>query len=123
MDKKKILIIDDSPFMTQMFALRLHEEGFETLIAGGGEDGLAIAANEKPDLILSDISMPKVTGWDVLKGLKGNKKTADIPVIILTNSKGNKEERDRAASLGASEYLMKIELKVDDIMKVVKKYL
>jgi CheY-like chemotaxis protein len=119
---KKVLIIDDSPFMTQMFSLRLHDEGFETLIAGSGEDGLKIAANEHPELVLLDIAMPAMTGWDVLKDLKASPKTKDIPVLILTNSKGNKEDYARAKELGAAEFLMKIELKVDDIMEIVKKY-
>jgi DNA-binding response OmpR family regulator len=122
MNKKKVLIIDDSPFMTQMFSLRLHEEGFECLIAGSGEDGLRIAANEKPVAILLDIAMPGMTGWDVLKSLKNSDLTKDIPVLILTNSKGNEEDRERAQKLGAVEFLMKIELKVDDIMKIVDKY-
>jgi len=122
MNKKKVLIIDDSPFMTQMFSLRLHDEGFESLIAGSGEDGLKIAGNEKPTIILLDIAMPGMTGWDVLKSLKSNKETKDIPVLILTNSKGNEEDRERASKLGAAEYLMKIELKVDDIIDIVNKY-
>jgi CheY-like chemotaxis protein len=108
--------------MTQMFSLRLHDEGFETLIAGSGDDGLKIASNEHPELILLDIAMPGMTGWDVLKELKGNGETKDIPVLILTNSKGNAEDHQRAKELGAAEFLMKIELKVDDIMEVVKKY-
>lgn len=120
---KKVLIIDDSPFMTQMFSLRLHEEGFDCLIAGGGEDGLKIAVNEHPDIVLLDIAMPGMTGWEVLKNLKHDPKTKDIPVLILTNSKGNKEDHERALNLGASEFLMKIELKVDDIMGIVKKYI
>jgi CheY-like chemotaxis protein len=119
---KKVLIIDDSPFMTQMFSLRLHDEGFESLIAGSGEDGLKIATNEIPDVILLDIAMPGMTGWEVLKSLKSDAKTKDIPVLILTNSKGNEDDRERAAKLGAAEYLMKIELKVDDIIKIVNKY-
>lgn len=123
MDKKKVLIIDDSPFMTQMFSLRLHDEGFESLIAGSGEDGLKIATNEIPNIILLDIAMPGMTGWDVLKSLKKDSKTKNIPVLILTNSKGNEDDRERAQKLGAAEYLMKIELKVDDIIDVVKKHI
>lgn len=119
---KKVLIIDDSPFMTQMFALRLHDEGFQALIAGDGEDAVKMAKNEKPDIILCDIAMPGMTGWDVLKELKGAKETKNIPFLILTNSKGNEEDRERAKKLGAAEFLMKIELKVDDIIKIVNKY-
>jgi CheY-like chemotaxis protein len=119
---KKVLIIDDSPFMTQMFSLRLHDEGFESLIAGNGEDGLKIAANENPDIILLDIAMPGMTGWDVLSSLKKNDATKKIPVLILTNSKGNPEDIEKAKALGAAEFLMKIDLKVDDIITIVKKY-
>lgn len=119
---KKVLIIDDSPFMTQMFSLRLHDEGFESLIAGNGEDGLKIAANEQPNVILLDIAMPGMTGWDVLTNLKETEGTKNIPVLILTNSKGNPEDIERAKKIGAAEFLMKIDLKVDDIMEIVKKY-
>ena len=119
---KKVLIIDDSPFMTQMFSLRLHDEGFESLIAGNGEDGLKIAANEKPDIILLDIAMPGLTGWEVLEKLKGDDKTKAIPVLILTNSRGNPDDLEKAKKIGAAEFLMKIDLKVDDIMEIVKNY-
>lgn len=119
---KKVLIIDDSPFMTQMFSLRLHDEGFESLIAGNGEDGLKIAQNEKPNIILLDIAMPGMTGWDVLTKLKESEVTKNTPVIILTNSKGNPADIERAKKIGAVEFLMKIDLKVDDIIAIVKRY-
>jgi CheY-like chemotaxis protein len=119
---KKVLIIDDSPFMTQMFSLRLHDEGYESLIAGNGEDGLKIAANEKPNVILTDLAMPGMTGWDVISKLKSDDETKNIPILVLTNSKGNPEDVQRAKELGAAEFLMKIDLKVDDIIDIVKKY-
>jgi CheY-like chemotaxis protein len=119
---KKVLIIDDSPFMTQMFSLRIHDEGLESLIAGTGEDGLRMAKTETPDVILLDLAMPGMTGWEVLSKLKSNEATKNIPVIILTNSKGNPEDIDRARKIGAAEFLMKIDLKVDDIIAIVKKY-
>lgn len=120
---KKVLLIDDSPFMTQMFSLRLHEEGFQTIIAGNGEEGIQMAQKEEPNIILLDIAMPAMTGWEVLKSLQENSKTKDIPVLILTNSKGNQEDIERAKGLGAKEFLMKIELKVDEIIKIVEKYI
>lgn len=120
---KKVLIIDDSPFMTQMFGMRLHDEGLEALIAGNGKDGLKIAQNEKPDVVLTDLAMSGITGWEVLEKLKGSEETKDIPVLILTNSKGNKEDIEKAKAMGAAEFLMKIDLKVDDIMAIVKKYI
>ena len=120
---KKVLIIDDSPFMTRMFSLKLHDEGFESLIAGNAQDGLKIAANEQPCVILLDIAMPGMTRWDVLSKLKTDDETKNIPVLILTNSKGNPEDYDRAKRIGAVEFLMKIDLKVDDIIEIVKKYI
>lgn len=120
---KKILIIDDSPFMTQMFGMRLQSEGFEALIAGNGEDGIKIAKNEKPAVILLDISMPHISGWEVLETLKNDPETKDIAVLVLTNSKGRDEDIQRAKDLGAAEFLMKIDYKLDDIVKIVRKYL
>lgn len=119
---KKVLIIDDSPFMTQMFSLRLHDEGFETYIAGSGEDGLAMALTEMPDIILLDIAMPNMTGWEVLEKLKKSEHTKKIPVLILTNSKGSPEDIERAKKLGAAEFLMKIEFQVAEIIDKVNKY-
>lgn len=120
---KKVLIIDDSPFMTQMFSLRLNSSGIEPLIAGDGGTGIRIAEVEEPNCILLDISMPNMDGWEVLKKLKTNDKTKNIPVLILSNSKGTIEIIDKAKSLGAEEFLMKVGQKVDDIINVVKKYL
>lgn len=120
---KKVLIIDDSPFMTQMLSLRLHSTGVEPLIAGDGETGIKIAGVEEPNCILLDISMPGMDGWEVLKKLKADEKTKNIPVLILTNAKGTADDIEKAKRLGASEYLMKVGQKVDDIIDVVKKYL
>lgn len=120
---KKVLIIDDSPFMTQMFSLRLNSTGVEPLIAGDGETGIKIAKLEDPNCILLDISMPKMDGWEVLQALKADGKTKNIPVLILTNSKGTADEIQKSKDLGAAEYLMKVGQKVDDIIEVVKKYL
>lgn len=119
---KTALLIDDSPFITQMFSLRLHDEGFQTLIAGNGDDGIKMAKTEIPTIILLDLAMPKMTGWDVLKELKKSDITKDIPVIILTNSKGNKEDVEKAKEMGAVDFLMKINFNVDEIVKVVKKH-
>ena len=119
---KKALIIDDSPFITQMFSLRLHDEDFQTLIAGNGEDGIKMAKTELPDIILLDLAMPTMTGWDVLKELKRAEGTKDIPVLILTNSKGDAEDIQKAKEQGAADFIMKINYNLDEIIKIVKKY-
>lgn len=119
---KKALIIDDSPFITQMFSLRLHDEGFQTLIAGNGEDGIKMAKTELPDIILLDLAMPNMTGWDVLRELKRLEATKHIPVLILTNSKGDPDDIAKAKEKGAADFIMKINFNLDEIIKIIKKY-
>jgi DNA-binding response OmpR family regulator len=119
---KKILIIDDSPFMTQMFSLRLHSEGFEPLIAGDGETGIKMAEINNPSGILLDIAPPGIDGWEVLKRLKSAEVTKNIPTVILTNSKGGSDDVSKAREMGAVDYLMKVGQSVDEIIGTIKKY-
>jgi CheY-like chemotaxis protein len=119
---KKALLIDDSPFITQMFSLRLHDEGIQSLIAGSGEDGIKMAKTELPDVILLDLAMPNMTGWEVLRELKKSEATKDIPVLILTNSKGDSDDIIKAKEKGAADFIMKINYNLDEIIKIVKKY-
>jgi CheY-like chemotaxis protein len=119
---KRALLIDDSPFVTQMFSLRLHDEGYETLIAGNGEDGLKMAKTEDLNIILLDLAMPNMTGWNVLTELKKSDYTKDVPVLILTNSKGSKEDIERAKKAGAADFVMKIDYNIDEIIKKVNQY-
>ncbi|MCK4351835.1 response regulator [candidate division WOR-3 bacterium] len=101
----KILIIEDDPYISRMYVEQLEKEGFEVDVAQDGEEGLN-KAKEKPDLILLDVTLPKLSGFEVLKRLKANEKLKSIPVIMLTNVAEVKKVK-KALELGACDYLVK----------------
>ena len=103
---KKILIVEDEQALQKTLGEILTQEGYEVIAASDGEMGLTLARDNNPNLILLDLILPKVSGFEVLKQLKGNNLTKDIPVIVLTNLEGV-EEVDKAVSLGATTYLVK----------------
>lgn len=104
--KEKILIVEDDKSLREMYQLRLSINGYDVIEGGDGEEGLDLAIKEKPDLILLDIMMPKMSGMDVLDILKSTPETKDIPVIVLT---ALTEENVKAKGLvyGAEDYLVK----------------
>jgi len=105
----KILIIDDEPGILLMYGDRLKGSGHVAITAKNGEEGVAIAKKEKPDLIFLDIIMPKVNGLDVLKQLKSEPETKDIPVYISTNLPEDSSGID-AEKIGAAGYLVKAQV-------------
>lgn len=123
--KHHILLIEDDPMLTELYQTKLEMDGFQTTIATDGETGLKQAKKLKPDLILLDIMLPKLNGFAVLKELKGNRGTAAIPVIVLTNLGGEKADNDKklSLSLGASQFLVKNFHLPDDIVGAIKKTL
>ena len=99
--KKKILVVDDEPDFVEFLSIRLKSSGYDVISASDGESGLKKAQKEKPDLIILDILMPKINGFELCKRLKENEFTKDMPVIMLTAlareqdlSKGLKEGAD-----------------------------
>ncbi len=104
--KEKILIVEDDKALREMYQLRLSINGYDVLEASDGEEGLNTAIKEKPDLVLLDIMMPKMSGMDVLDILKSTPETKDIPIIVLT---ALTEESVKAKGLvyGAEDYLVK----------------
>ncbi len=100
----RILIVDDEPEMVRGLDDNLRFEGYDTLSATNGQDGLALALREGPDLILLDIMMPKMSGWDVLRVLR--QKGVDVPVILLT-ARGEEVDRVLGLELGADDYVTK----------------
>jgi two-component system alkaline phosphatase synthesis response regulator PhoP len=100
----RILIIDDEPEMVRGLEDNLRFEGYQTLSATNGADGLDLALREGPDLVLLDIMMPRLSGWDVLRGLRA--KQRDIPVIMLT-ARGEEVDRVLGLELGADDYVTK----------------
>lgn len=118
-----ILLIEDDPFLLSMYSTKFEIENFKVISADDGEKGLKIAQRYDPDIILLDILMPKMNGFEVLEILKSDVKTASIPVIMLTNL-NQKDEIERGLSLGADDYLIKAHFMpsevVDKIKKVIK---
>lgn len=121
-DKKKILLIEDDSFLISMYTVKFELENFEVVAAEDGEKGLGLAIKEKPDIILLDILLPKMNGFEVLKELKNNKETSPIPVILLTNL-SQKNEIEQGLALGAQDYLIKAHFMPSEVMDKIKKVL
>lgn len=119
---KKILFIEDESALQKTFGEILKQEGYEKIAALDGETGLRLAKTEKPDLVLLDLILPKVYGLDVLKKLKENKETKDIPVIVLTNLEGM-GDIDKSLELGATTYLVKAQYSLEEVVEKIKKAL
>lgn len=116
----KILIIDDDAFLSSIFKQKFEAEGFEAFAAGSGEDGLRMAGEKKPDVILLDLLMPRMDGFQVLEHLKSNPATQSIPVFIFTNL-GQPGDIERCKSLGAAGYAIKTQTLPDEVVNQVKK--
>jgi CheY-like chemotaxis protein len=102
---KKILIADDRPEVVELVKVTLEGEGYQTIDASDGRVALEKIGKEKPDLILLDIIMPKMDGFEVLRNLKDDPNTKDIPVIMLT-AKGQKSDQEEGGKLGATGYII-----------------
>ena len=119
---KTILFIEDESALQKTFGEILSQEGYEMTSALDGEIGLRLAKDKKPDLILLDLVLPKIHGFEVLKQLKTDKETKDIPVIVLTNLEGIGDV-DKALGLGATTYLVKAQYGLEEIVEKIKKAL
>ena len=117
---KTILIIEDDVFLSELMAKKLKDSGFKVVKAIDGQEGLEKAASLKPNLILLDLILPGMDGFEVLKRLKSNPNTDSIPVIILSNL-GQREDIERGFDLGAQDYLVKAQFTPDEIVERVKK--
>jgi DNA-binding response OmpR family regulator len=106
MNQYRVLIVEDDDFLLQMYAAKLELEDFSVLTASNGLQGLKTAQKSLPDLILLDLNLPEMDGFEVLKHLKEDQTTSAIPVLILTNF-AQKEHIDRCLELGADDYLIK----------------
>lgn len=120
--KIKLLIVEDDVFLLNMYASKFELEGFDVVLAEDGEKGWKSALKELPDVILLDIMMPKMNGFEVLERLKSDDKVSRIPVILLTNL-GQKDDIDKAMNLGAVDYLIKAHFRPSEVVAKIKKLL
>jgi CheY-like chemotaxis protein len=118
-DMTKILLVEDDPILSQMYLKIFESESYEVVIAQDGDEGVAKTKSEKPDIVLLDIMLPKMSGIDVLELIKKDPETKEIPVVVLTNLAGEKDS-ERAMALGAAKYLIKNQYKPTEVEQIVK---
>ncbi len=102
----KVLVVDDEVYILHILDFSLGAEGFDVITAADGEQALARARSERPDLIVMDIMMPRLDGYETCKRLKSDPGTKDIPVLLLT-ARGREEDRKRGMEAGANDYMTK----------------
>jgi len=114
----KIMLVEDDKSLREIYGVRLLAEGYEIISAGDGEEALAMAVKEKPDLILSDVMMPKISGFDMLDILRSTPETKNIKVIMMT-ALSSEDQRARGEKLGANRYLVKSQVGIEDVVRTV----
>ena len=120
--KKKILLVEDDMALSAVYRSRLEIEGFEVREANNGEDALSATVEYRPDLILLDVMMPKISGFDVLDILRNTPETANVRIIMLT-ALSQPKDKERAESLGVDDYLVKSQVVIGDVVARVKHHL
>lgn len=118
----KVMLVEDDKSLREIYSIRLVAEGYNIVAAGDGEEALAMAVQEKPDLILSDVMMPKISGFDMLDILRSTPETKDIKVIMMT-ALSSDDQRKRGEALGADRYLVKSQVGIEDVVNVVHEVL
>jgi DNA-binding response OmpR family regulator len=119
---KKVLLVEDDESLASVYETRLVAEGFTVRRVPNGEDALASAIEYKPDLILLDAMMPKVSGFDVLDILRNTPETTNIHIIMLT-ALSQEADKQRAEELGVDEYLVKSQVVIADVVERIKYHL
>ena len=118
--KKKILFIEDEEILLTLLQKKLTNEGYEVSIARDGKQGLKKIREELPDLVLLDILMPRMSGFEVMEEMNKDAKLKKIPVIVISNS-GQPLEIDRIRGLGAKDWLIKTQFNPQEVVEKVKK--
>ena len=118
----KILLVEDDSNLREIYGARLDAEGYEIIAAADGEEALALAVRERPDLIISDVMMPKISGFDMLDIIRTTPETKNVKVIVMT-ALSQEEDRLRGEQLGADKYVVKSQVTLDDIVSMVNELL
>lgn len=118
----KIMVVEDDASLREIYSIRITAEGYDVVSAGDGEEALAVAVREKPDLILSDVMMPKISGFDMLDILRSTPETANIKVIMMTALSAD-DQRARGERLGAERYLVKSQVGIEDVVNAIHEVL
>ncbi len=118
----KIMLVEDDKSLREIYSIRLVAEGYDIVSAGDGEEALAYAVQEKPELIIADVMMPKISGFDMLDILRSQPETNKIKVIMMT-ALSSDDQRQRGESLGAERYLVKSQVGIEDVIATVHEVL
>lgn len=119
---KRILLVEDDDALASVYITRLQAENFEIRRVNNGEDALATALTFKPDLVLLDVMMPKVSGFDVLDILRNTPETGNLKIIMLT-ALSQQSDKDRAEALGVDDYLVKSQVVIADVVERIRHHL
>ncbi|MBR0134224.1 response regulator [Candidatus Saccharibacteria bacterium] len=118
----KIMLVEDDKSLREIYSIRLVAEGYDIISAGDGEEALAFAVQYKPELIIADVMMPKISGFDMLDILRSQPETNKIKVIMMT-ALSSDDQRQRGESLGAERYLVKSQVGIEDVIATVHEVL
>ena len=121
-NNKRILLVEDDDALANVYQMRLEAEGFTVRRVANGEEALAAALAFKPDLVLLDVMMPKVSGYDVLDILRNTPETANLKVIMLT-ALSQESDKQRAEALGVDDYLVKSQVVIADVVDRIRHHL
>lgn len=119
---QRILLVEDDDALANVYTSRLLAEGFDVRRVNNGEDALATALSYKPDLVVLDVMMPKVSGFDVLDILRNTPETANLKIIMLT-ALSQPSDQERAKALGADDYLVKSQVVIADVIDRIRHHL
>jgi CheY-like chemotaxis protein len=119
---KKVLLVEDDNNLKEIFQMRLQAEGYNVITAADGEEGLVVSLKEKPDLIIADIMMPKLSGFEMVENMRASPEMKEVKVIMMT-ALGQAEDQARGEKLGVVKYLVKSQVTLEDLARVVKEVL
>lgn len=118
----KILVVEDDTFLLKVYLDRLKDEGFEVAVATNGEEGISMAEQQQPDVILLDMILPRMSGFDFLEEAAKHEKMNGIPILVMSNL-GQDDDIKTAKELGAKDYLVKADTPFASILETIKKHL
>lgn len=117
---ESILLVEDDPFLVEIYTTKLKKAGFKVKVAESGGAALSSLKSEKPDLLILDIVLPEIEGWEILRSIKEEPKLRNLKVVILSNL-GQKEEVEKGLKLGAAKYLIKAHYTPSEVVEEIKK--
>ncbi len=118
----KIFLVEDDNNLREIFEMRLQAEGYKTVTAGDGEEALTVAIKEKPDLVIADVMMPKLSGFEMVENMRAHAELSQVKVIMMT-ALGQAEDKARGEKLGVVKYLVKSQVTLEDFVRVVREVL